>query len=949
MSDSKNQDKNKDKTQDKPKEDLKPPTRLKIKLKTNVPGFGEINYNPAKMTLTKGGEDDSNIFFNPLIKLSTAAVNRAPESIRQLQFCNKGYFASLINSLNQTPAKNLVEATNRGYIANNIDITLRTLFPPESVIKLGGKKYTIAAVDSDSDEWHIDVKVKLEDIIDRDRITDPRLAAYVAASDRPSADKELAALRRAGIAAGIGFQVPVPVPVPAAKLDTGSGVTAPAPKPKLLAITDETKPKPLAIADKPITDEIVPNQQPTPEAEVEDVTPLLLQEGKQSIEFKKVPMTDRNVRMLGPNGPATARFRTTLEQLYNVVNSVYVHSGQNYRNKLAPPGTNVAISPKRWTDSISSLYVKQTVTDGDCFFDAISCAINEYNRQLQDKDITETIYIRDSDISGKNSNVIYGITNDFNIQALRATVYRYIVNNNPIKEQMFRVSAMSVDEANDEIARRCDAANPPNYVDYTNWVRNELFMRAGDGIIYIAPFPLDSNTPDQFRDAYAASKDTYNRPFASLDEQRLQGYIESTSYWANTIAIRAMAEMLNICAIPIRILTLYTVEEQNAAWDDYSSTDPKPPAMPNLVPLISIPIALDNYIVDQVRTPKPNKIRSVKYIFLSETGSHYDLITFGGNLGGSVGGVFAFNSTNMIDAIPLYIKMVVFAALFAKNFISNQPVPEWVPLQEDMYYILISVLVILNRGPFQAQFCPALDAIFSSKSLLQRARNENMCARLQNAFVEKSKQPPRSDAIRKMIEIFGVVYNETLREVNERFDIGNVPAGFKPKTKKKQPIGRRPNTRAESNKPEDPKVGGQYPPQYPPQYSQQMLMPGRDMRDLIKRDSESSLAYYITIYMYLYPGTNPPPSKLRSLKCAARRFKISQIMSKMTGTAPPSIMPEYSYSRPELFGNNKGRETRKGGRATHTHAITRRRRANKRETRKRGRRTEARRMTRKRL
>lgn len=938
------------KTQDKNKEDLKPPTRLKIKLKTNVPGFGEINYNPAKMTLTKGGEDDSNIFFNPLIKLSTAAVNRAPESIRQLQFCNKGYFASLINSLNQTPAKNLVEATNRGYIANNIDITLRTLFPPESAIKLGGKKYTIAAVDSDSDEWHIDVKVKLEDIIDRDRITDPRFAAYVAASDRPSADKELAALRRAGIAAGIGFQTPVPAPV--AKLDTGSGVTAPAPNP-LLAIADETKPKPLAIADEPITDEIAP----IPEAEVEDVTPLLLQEGKQAIEFKKVPMTGRNVRMLGPNGPATARFRTTLEQLYNVVNSVYVHSGQNYRNKLAPPGTNVAISPKRWTDSISSLYVKQTVTDGDCFFDAISCAINEYNSQLQDKDITETIYIRESDISGKNSNVIYGITNDFNIQALRATVYRYIVNNNLIKEQMFRVSTMSVDEANDEIARRCGAANPPNYMDYTFWVQNELSMRAGDGIIYAAPFPLDSNTPDQFRDAYAASKDIYKRPFVGLDDQRLQGYIESTSYWANTIAIRAMAEMLNICAIPIRILTRYTVEEQNAEWDDYSSTDPKPAAVPNLIPLISIPIALDNYAVDQVRTPRPNKIRSVKYIFLSETGSHYDLITFGGNIGGNVGGVFAFNSSNMVDAIPLYIKMVVFGALFAKNFISDQPVPEWVPLQEDMYYILMSVLVILNRGPLQVPFCAALDSNFSSKSLLMRAQEQSMCARLQNAFVEKSKQPPRSDAIRKMIEIFGVMYNETLREVNERFDSGNVPAGFKPKTKKKQPIGRRPNTRAEGNKPEDPKVGGQYPPQYPPpyqpqyspQYPQQMLMPGRDMRDLIKRDSESSLAYYITIYMYLYPGTNPPPSKLRSLKCAARRFKISQIMSKMAGIAPPSIMPEYSYSRPELFDNNKGRETRKGGRSTHKHAITRRRRANKRETRKRGRRTEARRMTRKRL
>lgn len=955
MSDSKNQDKNKDKVQDKPKEDLKPPTRLKIKLKTNVPGFGEINYNPAKMTLTKGGEDDANILFNPLIKLSTAAVNRAPESIRQLQFCNKGYFASLINSLNQTPAKNLVEATKLGYIRNNIDITLRTLFPSESVIKLGGKKYTIAAVDSDSDEWHIDVKIKLEDILDRDKITDPRLAAYAVASDKASAVQELAAMRRAGIAAGIGVTAPTQPQVQpqATKLDTGSGVISPPVKPQPLAISDravadgsklnsqlaiadENKPKPMAITNRP---------EANPEVEVEDVTPILLQEGKQALEFKKVPFAGRNHRILDPNGPATARFRTTLEQLYNMVNSVYVHSGQNYRNKLAPPGTNISLSPKRWTDSVNSLYVKQTVTDGDCFFDAISSAINQYNSQLLDKDLTETIYIRDSDISGKNSNVIYGITNDFNIQSLRKIVYRYIVNNNPIREQMFRVSAMSVDEANDEISRRCDAANVPNYVDYTDWVRNELSMRAGDGIIYTAPFPLDSETPDKFPGTYTASPEIYKRPFVGLDDQRLQGYIESTRYWADTIAIRAIAEMLNICAIPIRVLARDTVEDQDKTWNDYSSKDPKPRAAPNLIPLISIPIAVDNYIVDQVRTPRPNKIRSVKYIFLSETGSHYDLITFGGTLGGNVRGIFAFNSASMIDTIPLYIKMVVFGALFAKNFISDQPVPEWVPLQEDMYYILISVLVILNRELGPTQFCASLDSNFSSKSLLIRAQGESMCARLRNAFIEKSKRPSRTDSIRKMIELFGAMYNETLREVTERFNSGNVPSGFKPKKKSGPPVARRPVTRTVSDKPEDlvirdkPTVGGQYQQQYQPQYQQQypqqMLMPGREMRDLFKRDSESSLAYYITIYMYLYPGTDAPPSKLRSLKCAARRFKISQILSKMVGTAPPSIMPDYSYSRPELFGNNKGSETRKQGGATHKHARTKKNMGKRRETRKR--------------
>jgi hypothetical protein len=279
-----------------------------------------------------------------------------------------------------------------------------------------------------------------------------------------------------------------------------------------------------------------------------------------------------------------------------------------------------------------------------------------------------------------------------------------------------------------------------------------------------------------------------------------------------------------------------------------------------------------------------------------------------------------------------------------------------------MYNMLISALVILNRGgPNSTSFCNTLDAIFSSSSLLMLAQGQSMCARLQRAFNTKSaatNRLPNENALKKMISAFNNAYRVTLNEVTERFNSGNVPSSFRQKAKKGSPaVTNRPDTRGLARSRSNPQEGGQYPPQYPSQYppqypsqypQQQMLMPGRDMRDLIKRDSESSLAYYITIYMYLYPGTNPPPSKLRSLKCAARRFKISQILSKMAGAAPPSIMPEYSYSRPELFDNKKKSETRKGGRTTRKHATTRRRRANKRETMKRGR-AEARRMTRKRL
>ena len=110
-------------------------------------------------------DDDKNeiVYFNPLIKINKYAINKIPQNTMK-QFFSKGLYDSLLyESLSLNFSENLKnislkEATQKGYVDNNIQLTLETLFKPDNVIYIGKKPYVISNNIFDNSSWKLDIK-----------------------------------------------------------------------------------------------------------------------------------------------------------------------------------------------------------------------------------------------------------------------------------------------------------------------------------------------------------------------------------------------------------------------------------------------------------------------------------------------------------------------------------------------------------------------------------------------------------------------------------------------------------------------------------------------------------------------------------------------------------------------------------------------------------------------
>ena len=139
------------------------PNELTININTSIPGFQKIKFKPS-MLIKDIAKDDSTVKFDPLIRYNQSEINEIPENLRTKEFFNKGLFQSLVNHLNLKQIKiaatkeGIKEATRKGYIDNNIRITLNNIFKEGSVINIGGQSYVIADVQWTNGNWKISTK-----------------------------------------------------------------------------------------------------------------------------------------------------------------------------------------------------------------------------------------------------------------------------------------------------------------------------------------------------------------------------------------------------------------------------------------------------------------------------------------------------------------------------------------------------------------------------------------------------------------------------------------------------------------------------------------------------------------------------------------------------------------------------------------------------------------------
>ena len=146
------------------KKDTKIPNSIIIYIKTRIPNFYKLNYEPF-MSVPKN--KSHTVYFDPLIKYYEGPIKNipsgAPKDAILTQFFEAAEFDSMINRIlsdfryMQKP-RTFKEAYDQRIIDNNIKITLKTLFKPNNLFYINKKPYTIVGVKSNPEDYQIDKK-----------------------------------------------------------------------------------------------------------------------------------------------------------------------------------------------------------------------------------------------------------------------------------------------------------------------------------------------------------------------------------------------------------------------------------------------------------------------------------------------------------------------------------------------------------------------------------------------------------------------------------------------------------------------------------------------------------------------------------------------------------------------------------------------------------------------
>lgn len=129
------------------------PNTITILINTRIQGYQKIKYSPS---MTEPKSRSSSVYFDPLVKLTSAIVKNLPLGT---QFFDKLEFNDLISRTLSTSRQqkiDLIQATDAGYVDNNINILLKTLFAKNNKFYIQGMPFTIYSYEWREGDWRID-------------------------------------------------------------------------------------------------------------------------------------------------------------------------------------------------------------------------------------------------------------------------------------------------------------------------------------------------------------------------------------------------------------------------------------------------------------------------------------------------------------------------------------------------------------------------------------------------------------------------------------------------------------------------------------------------------------------------------------------------------------------------------------------------------------------------
>jgi hypothetical protein len=526
------------------------PDQLNITIRTSVPGYQKIEYKPS---MTIKDSDSKGVQFNPLIRLNSSTIDKIPKEYRIKQFFNKGLFQSLLTYNGGSPSKNLNYATRAGYVDNNIKVTLDNIFPVNSVIYIGKNPYAIGDIQWTTGDWRIEVKQKKVEI-DPNKITDPRLYTELVREEIISGEEQLNQLPKSlivgnnysgppvNVASGVKVEPSTisptisPTITPTTSLPTSKPIALPVPKSESTDTMPIPRPVPKALELPPpppidVSEEAQQKQAPlllppppsssqpvVKELSPEDEKLFSLLKGSHQLNFDSmkefVSYFSRDIFRTISNdifGKLPTNVKEQIRKFYT-----FVTQSKNER-------VSIGLSPTMYKLLCSQVKIYKTVSNGNCFFDAVAYGINIHNYNNQN----DKIYFGN-----------YGIKQLFTIASIREIVLRYYEDlNESTKEYLRIIGDANVDKLNSLF--ETSIKTYPVKTDDEYMERINRIYKSDENFLVYKPESRPVFIDDEFK------------PFKRVTERQVAGYIRSNDYWGDQFAMQAICNKLKLYIIPI--------------------------------------------------------------------------------------------------------------------------------------------------------------------------------------------------------------------------------------------------------------------------------------------------------------------------------------------------------------------------------------------------------------
>ena len=587
-------------------------------------------------------DDDKNeiVYFNPLIKINKSAINKIPQNTMK-QFFNKGLYDSLLyDSLSLNHSENLKnislkEAKQKGYIDNNIQLTLETLFKPDNVIYIGKKPYVISNNIFDNTSWKLDIKENVPVNFQRNIAMQYNYNnAYNELEQLKQTDPEVIA----GSNAPPGPPGPTgPIPGPTGPIP---GPTPPGPTGRNLLLLGPPLPPSPPLPPGPngrkpfLPLPPIPPPKPPPPSNA-----IRLPTSQNDI----IDTDIFNIIAAGRNEPEI--MRAYFLSYTWILNVIYTLVNRDNKLLIQPPLQNgdppVNISNNGYyANLVNMLQIIPMPMDGHCFFHSIAYAINSYNSTNLDP-LKQITY----DVNNSGTITIYGLglpnSPVFTQQVIRRIVIDYYNDNS---DKLNEVLAVARDEASELNIKYMDAVNTINPI--TREIRRdtiESIWNASEKVFLTSHFDDYDDVGDMI-------------PFYVIENPaEISAYIMSDKYWASQEIYAIIQQKLHINVITIQQTdTILSVKLT--------------PTSKKLTPISNLSILPHITNEDDIEMGPYNK-----YMFLRHNGVHYDLVTFRMDNTGAKKTIFETQPQNVIIPLydlsripPLYILFLIYGQYYSR-------------------------------------------------------------------------------------------------------------------------------------------------------------------------------------------------------------------------------------------------------------------------------------------